>query len=146
MGLLLTSELVGFTGFYVSNTTPQIRYILSNTPPQVELYFVPASQVGWFLSQHKIQHPCCSQIRIIHRHKGVWEYTGFGTTIGLLNRRTNDCPNIVLYDECHNITSKPRRFPLGTLGTEPVADEITVVGGVCDAIKQQPWIFTVYWL
>ena len=55
----------------------------------------------------------------------LWEYTGFGTPIGLLNLQTNDCPNIVLCDECHNITLKPRRFPLGTLGTDPIADKIT---------------------
>ena len=49
---------------------------------------------------------------------------GFGAPIGLLNLLTDDCPNIVIYDECHNLTSKPRRFPLGTLGTEPIADAI----------------------
>ena len=64
-------------------------------------------------------------MRKIHRHKGVFEYTGFGTPIGLLNLRTNDCPNIVLYDECHSLTSKPRRFPLVTLGTDPIADART---------------------
>ena len=45
----------------------------------------------------------------------LWEYTGFGTTIGLLNLRA-------VYDECHKLTRKPRRFPLGTLGTEPITD------------------------
>ena len=50
---------------------------------------------------------------------------GSGTPIGLLNLRTNNFPNIVLYEECHNLTSKPRRFPLGTLGTEPISDAIT---------------------
>ena len=42
-----------------------------------------------------------------------------------LNLRTNDFPNIVLYDECHNLTSKPRRFPLNTLGMEPISDART---------------------
>ena len=50
---------------------------------------------------------------------------GFGTPIGLLNVRTNDYPNIVIYDEFHNLTSKPRRCPLGTLCTEPIADART---------------------
>ena len=50
---------------------------------------------------------------------------GFGTPIGLLNLRTNICPNISLQDKCQNLTSKPRRFPLGTLGTEPIADTRT---------------------
>ena len=47
---------------------------------------------------------------------------GFGTPTGILNLRTDDCPNIALYDDFHNLTSKLRRFPLGTLGTEPIAD------------------------
>ena len=64
-------------------------------------------------------------MRRIHCNEGVREYTGFGTPIGLLNLRNDDCLNIVLYDKCHNLTSKPRRFPLVTLGTEPIADAIT---------------------
>ena len=55
----------------------------------------------------------------------VWEYTVFGTPIGLLNLRAGDFPNIALYDECHKLTRKPRRFPLGTLGTETITDTIT---------------------
>ena len=43
----------------------------------------------------------------------------------LLNLRAGDCPNGVLYDECHKVTRKPIRSPLGTLGTEPIADAIT---------------------
>ena len=64
-------------------------------------------------------------MRIIHRQKGVREYTGFGTTIGLLNLRAGDCPNSVLYDECRKLTRKPIRSTLGRLGTEPIADAIT---------------------
>ena len=55
----------------------------------------------------------------------VREYTGFGTTIGLLNLRTDDCPNIVLYDDFNNLTSKPRRFPSGSLCKDPIADART---------------------
>ena len=50
---------------------------------------------------------------------------GFGTPIGLLNLRTDDCLNIVLYDKCHNLTSKNRRFPLGILGKDPIDDKRT---------------------
>ena len=64
-------------------------------------------------------------MRIIHRHKGVREYTGFGTTMSILNLRAGDCPNSVLYDKCRKLTRKPILCPLGTLGTEPIADAIT---------------------
>ena len=91
-------------------------------------------KLGYILSQHHklvnffpntIFNTCCSLMRRIHFHEGVWEYTGFGNPIGLLNLRTDDCQNIVLYDECHNLTNKPRRFPLGTLCTETIVDTIT---------------------
>ena len=36
----------------------------------------------------------------------VWEYTGFGTTIGLLNPWAGDFPNSVLYDEWCKLTRK----------------------------------------
>ena len=61
---------------------------------------------------------------------------GFGTPIGLLNLRTDDCLNIVLYDKCHNITSKIRRFTLGTLGTEPIADAT-----IC-AVQKEMFLYT----
>ena len=64
-------------------------------------------------------------MRRIHRHEGVREYTVFRTPIGLLNLRDGDCLNIVLYDECHKLTRKPRRFPLGALGTDPIDDATT---------------------
>ena len=71
----------------------------------------------------------CSTVTISERTAlnfyPMWEYTIFGTPIGLLNLRTNDSPNIVLYDKCHNLTSKARQFPLGTSGTEPIADART---------------------
>ena len=60
---------------------------------------------------------------------------GFGAPIGLLNLWTDDFPNIVLYDECHNFTSKSRRFPLGTLGTKPIADAI-----ICTVHKEMSYI------
>ena len=41
--------------------------------------------------------------------------------IGPLHQRNPDCTNIVLNDECHNLTRAPRRFPLGGLGTEIIA-------------------------
>ena len=50
---------------------------------------------------------------------------GIGTTIGLLNLRAGDYPNIVLYDKFRKLARKPRRFPLGTLGTELISDAIT---------------------
>ena len=54
----------------------------------------------------------------------LWEYTGFGATIGPLNLRAGDCPNIVFNEECHTLTCIPRWFPLGTLGMEPISDGI----------------------
>ena len=75
-------------------------------------------------------------MRRIHRHEEVREYTGFGTTIGLLNIRAGDCPNILLYDEFHKLTQKPRRFPLGTLGTEPIADVII------RAVQKEMFLYT----
>ena len=49
---------------------------------------------------------------------------GFGTTISLLNLRASDCRKSELYDECHKLTRQPGRFPLSTLGTEPIADAV----------------------
>ena len=42
----------------------------------------------------------------------VWEYTGFGPTIGLLNLQAVDCSNSVLYDESHKLTRKPKTTSL----------------------------------
>ena len=39
---------------------------------------------------------------------------GFISPIGPLHQRTSDCPNIVLNEECHNLTRAPISFPLGT--------------------------------
>ena len=91
-------------------------------------------KLGYILSQHHklvyfcpntIVNTCGSRLRIIHHHEGVWKYTRFGTPIDLPNLRTNNCSNIILYNKCHNLTSKPRRFPWGTFGTEPIADSRT---------------------
>ena len=51
--------------------------------------------------------------------------------IGLLNLRAGYCPNIVLYDKFRKLARKPRRFPLGTLGMDPIADAIA-----CAVLKE----------
>ena len=42
--------------------------------------------------------------------------------ISPLHQRTTNFPNIALNEEFHNLAGAPRRFPLGTLGTDPIAD------------------------
>ena len=50
---------------------------------------------------------------------------GFGPTISLLNLRAGDFLNSVLYDKCRKLAHKTIWSPLGTLGTEPIAEAIT---------------------
>ena len=114
----------------------QLVMLGKNITQLVLVIFYPTHhhKVGYILYQHQKLvnfcpntrvNTCCSRMRRIHFHERVWEYTGFGTLIGLLNLRTDDCTNIELYDECYNLTSKTRRFPLGTLGKDPIAYAIT---------------------